>query len=164
MENILFVEKQQFRQTWIWIILIGIFLLTLWGFIQQVVLGVPWGDNPGSDTIMIISTLLSIGLIWLFGIMCLKTEVTNEEIRVQYYPFFTKTYNWQEIEKAYVRQYKPIGEFGGWGIRFSPRGKAYNVSGNMGLQLVLKNGKRVLIGTQLPDELGRVVNLIHPFV
>jgi hypothetical protein len=35
----------------------------------------------------------------------------------------------------------------------------------MGLQLVLKKGgKRILIGTQLPDELGRVVNLIHPFV
>ncbi len=164
MENILFIENQRFRQPWIWVVLIGILLLTLWGFIQQVVLGIPWGNNPGSDTVVILSTLIPISLIFLFGFMSLKTEVTNEEIRIAFFPFISRRYQWEDIEKAYIRRYKPLAEYGGWGIRFGPKGKAYNVSGNMGLQLVLKNGKRILIGTQLPDELGRVVNLIHPFV
>lgn len=164
MENILFQEKQQFRQTWLWLLLIGILLVALWSLVQQVVLQIPFGNNPAPDFALVLFTLLPLVFIWLFGIMYLKTEITNEEIRVQFYPFLSKTINWEEVEEAYVRQYKPLAEFGGWGIRFSTRGKAYNVSGNMGLQLVLKNGKRILIGTQLPEEMESVINIIRPFV
>lgn len=165
MENILFIEKQQFRQPWLWVLLTGYAMVILWGFIQQIILGIPWGSNPAPDGLLIFLTALSFGLIWLFGAMHLKTEITNEEIRVQFFPFFNRTFSWQDIEKVYVRQYRPIAEYGGWGIRFSHKGTAYNVSGNMGLQLIMKKGdKKILIGTQLPDEMGRVVNLIHPFV
>jgi hypothetical protein len=53
-----------------------------------------------------------------------------------------------------VRKYSPIKEYGGWGFRYGfKNGKAYNISGNMGLQLILKNGDRILIGTQKPEEL-----------
>ena len=165
MENILFIEKQQFRHPWIWVLLIGLCLLTLWGFIQQIVLGIPWGSNPAPDGLLLFITILPFALLWLFGVMCLKTEITNEEIRVSFFPFFSRSFQWEDIEEAYVRQYRPLAEYGGWGVRFSPKGMAYNVSGKMGLQLVLKKGKkRILIGTQLSDELQRVVNLIHPFV
>ncbi len=165
MENILFIEKQQFRQPWLWVLLIGLCLLTLWGFVQQVILGVPWGNKPAPDGLLIVFTILPFALLWLFGSMYLKTEITNEEIRIQFFPFFRRTFKWQDIEEAYVRQYKPIAEYGGWGARFSHKGIAYNVSGNMGLQLVLKKGgKRILIGTQLPEELERVLNLIRPYV
>lgn len=165
MENILFVEKQQFRQPWIWVLLIGLCLLTLWGFIQQVILGIPWGNNPAPDALLIVFTVLPFGLLWLFGMMYLKTEITNEEIRVQFFPFFSRTFKWEDVKEAYVRQYSPISEYGGWGVRYSHKGIAYNVAGNMGLQLVMKKGgKRILIGTQLPDELQRVIDLIHPFV
>jgi len=45
-------------------------------------------------------------------------------------------------------------EFGGWGIRTSgDGGRAYNAYGNMGVQLVLTDGKRVLVGTQRAEEL-----------
>lgn len=46
-------------------------------------------------------------------------------------------------------------EFGGWGFRVVTMNadKAYNVSGNMGLQLVLMNGKKLLIGTKQPEHL-----------
>jgi hypothetical protein len=165
MENILFIEKQQFRQPWLWVLLMVFCLFTLWGFIQQIILGIPWGSNPAPDGLLFFFTLLPFGLLWLFGIMSLKTEITNEEIRVSFFPFFRRSIKWEDIEEAYVRQYKPLAEYGGWGVRVSHKGLAYNVSGKMGLQLVLKKGKkRILIGTQLPDELQRVVTLIHPFV
>jgi hypothetical protein len=36
---------------------------------------------------------------------------------------------------------------------------AYNVSGNRGLQLELTNGKKILLGTQRPEEIAQA--LIH---
>ena len=44
-------------------------------------------------------------------------------------------------------------EFGGWGIRVSRNGRAYNASGNTGVQLVLADGSHILIGTQRAEEL-----------
>ena len=59
------------------------------------------------------------------------------------------------IAKAYVRTYSPLGEYGGWGLRYSlsGNGMAYNVSGNKGLQLELSNGKKVLFSTNKLEEL-----------
>ena len=64
------------------------------------------------------------------------------------------------ISKVYVRKYSPLADYGGWGLRFSMsgQGKAYNVSGNVGLQLEFSNGKKLLIGTRKPDELSSVLN------
>ncbi|SDL02555.1 hypothetical protein SAMN04487898_11451 [Pedobacter sp. ok626] len=66
-----------------------------------------------------------------------------------------KHYSWDVIDKYYIRTYSPLGEYGGWGIRYSMSGQgmAYNVSGNKGLQLELNNGKKILIGTNNPTEL-----------
>nr|MBP6978828.1 hypothetical protein [Lentimicrobiaceae bacterium] len=51
--------------------------------------------------------------------------------------------------------YSTIGEYGGWGYRMGGKkaGVAYNISGNMGLQLELKNGKKILLGTKKPVEM-----------
>ncbi|MHC4338483.1 MAG: hypothetical protein ACYSTG_11155 [Planctomycetota bacterium] len=67
------------------------------------------------------------------------------------------------MSECYARTYKPIREYGGWGIRYSFRkgiGRAYNMSGNKGVQLVFKNGKKLLIGSQKPDELAQAINSI----
>jgi hypothetical protein len=61
--------------------------------------------------------------------------------------------NWPK-DKKFIKETKII-EYGGWGIRktFSGKGTAYNVKGKNGLQLVFKNGDRLLIGTQKAEEL-----------
>ena len=57
-----------------------------------------------------------------------------------------------------ARTYRPILEYGGWGIRYTMgRGWAYNVSGNQGVQLELASGKRILIGSQRAEELARAI-------
>ncbi|MHC4643443.1 MAG: hypothetical protein ACYS32_17515, partial [Planctomycetota bacterium] len=65
----------------------------------------------------------------------------------------------QDLAEHYPRTYKPILEYGGWGIRcsFTGKGKAYNVSGNKGVQLVFTNGKKLLIGSQQPDDLAAAI-------
>jgi len=58
------------------------------------------------------------------------------------------------LDKVYLRKYSPIGEYGGWGFRYG----AYNIKGSQGLQLKFKNGKMLLIGTQRPEELQKVLD------
>ena len=64
---------------------------------------------------------------------------------------------WDQLDECYLRTYSPLGEYGGWGIKYGlgGAGKVYNVSGNQGLQLVFKDGARLLIGTKKPQELQR---------
>lgn len=56
-----------------------------------------------------------------------------------------------------IISYKPITynslmRFSGWGIRFNSKGElAYNISGNKGLEIQLRN-KVIIIGTQNIDE------------
>jgi TATA-box binding protein (TBP) (component of TFIID and TFIIIB) len=51
-------------------------------------------------------------------------------------------------------------EYGGWGIKYGRKGKAYNVSGNRGVQLVFKDGKQLLIGSQRAEELAEAISSI----
>ena len=156
MENLSFKETQRFRQFWIWLLVICIVGLYGWGFVQQIILGKPWGTKPASDTILILISIIPVCILFLFLTARLETEINENGIYYKFIPFHFKRYkiDWTDVEKAIVRKYKPISEFGGWGIRiWLGYGKAYNVSGNKGLQIELKNGKRLLIGTQKPEEI-----------
>lgn len=106
---------------------------------------------------LLISLAVEIGVIALFISMRLKTRIDDKGVSFSFQPFLrNRDYGWAEIEKVWVRKYKPIGEYGGWGFRggfFRKAGRAYNVWGDKGLQLQLKNGKRILIGTQQHEEL-----------
>jgi hypothetical protein len=46
----------------------------------------------------------------------------------------------------------------GWGIHWTTKGCLYNVSGMMAVELRLKNGKRIRIGTDRPGELEVFIN------
>lgn len=112
--------------------------------------------DPGD--LLLGNGILLLVIFLLLGLR-LDTEIRNDGVYVRFFPFALrlKRYGWEEIEKAYVRPYKPLLEYGGWGIRYGRKGKALNVSGNMGLQLELKNGKKLLIGTRKPEVLQAVI-------
>jgi hypothetical protein len=104
--------------------------------------------------------ILLVGLLFLK--LKLKTRVDEKGIYYKYFPFHLsyKIITWESISKCYMRKYDGISEFGGWGIKFSFRknkGKSFTTKGNIGLQIELKNGKKILIGTQKKEELERVL-------
>lgn len=156
MKNIVYKEIQKFTQIWIWAIIAIVIGIWAWGFIQQLIFGLPWGSKPASNMMLLIFSIIPIAILVLFITMRLETEITNEGIFFQYFPFHMKKrfIDWNDIAKAYVREYKPIREYGGWGLKGGLKsGLAFNVSGKIGLQLELKNGKRILIGTSHPEKL-----------
>ena len=152
----LFSEKQKFTQWWVWLLLAFVTLLCTWVAIQQLVFKIPVGDKPMPNEALVVLCMAPLIPVFLISSIRLETEIDQTGVYYRFKPFHLKKHflAWEEIESAYQREYKPISEYGGWGIKNSFRnGKAYNVSGNRGLQLVLKNGKKILVGTQKPEEL-----------
>ena len=149
-----FTETQRFRQFWIWIPILVIAVLCWYGFIHQVILGKPMGSRPAPNSFLTIAWIVfGIGFPLIFRAICLKTEVRDDHVLLNF-TGYKKLVPFSEIESAELREYKPIREYGGWGIRYGfKNGWAYNVSGNRGVQLVLKDGKKILIGSQKPEEL-----------
>lgn len=84
----------------------------------------------------------------------LTTRIDKEGIYFRLFPFQLRSrrIHWSEIDSIEVRKYSPIKEFGGWGLRWSRHGKAYSVRGSEGIHMILKDKKRILIGTQMPVE------------
>lgn len=170
MEKTYFKEEQYFSNFWFWVFLIVVFTIflapTCVTIYSQVVLGKPEGENPSStESLFIILSILIVVytfVILLFRKMKLVTEIRKSGIYYRYPPFIVKErqFNTDEIKKFEIRKYKPIAEYSGWGIRYSwgKSGRAVNVKGNVGLQLYLQNGKKVLFGTQRPDALLRAMN------
>lgn len=146
----LFSESQRFRQWWVWALLIGVEGLMIYGLNEQIFLHKSFGTNPTSDSGLIIS-VASITLVLIsFWVIRLDTSIDDEGIHVQFFPFHLKKrhYPWETIQSIAVRNYRPIVEFGGWGIRGFGSNRALNISGSIGLQIHFKNGKKLLIGTQ----------------
>ncbi len=161
-----FHEVQQFRQPWLWLLLLattitvaGVFI---YGFYIQLYLGHPWGDKPMSDTLLVIvgalSILLTAGLTFLFYTLKLVTDVNADGIQLRFFPLAGKTLRYEDITSCKARSYRPIREYGGWGIRFGHHGKAYNVYGNRGVQLEFSNAAPLLIGSQRPEDLAAIIN------
>ena len=135
-------------------------------FYYQFVLKEPWGDKPMSDAGLLLTALLVfavlIGSAFLLFSSKLLVEVTAKDLHFTFWPYFkkAKSYSKSDIERYEIREYKPIMEYGGWGVKQGKKGvgKAYNVRGKIGLQLYLKDGRKVLIGTQRGDAFLHAMN------
>ena len=151
--KILFSEKQRFKQWWIWLILLAVIFIPIFGLYHEMQKPEPFAD-PAVNTGLILSLIITIPVTALFLFMKLETQINEDGIAVKFIPLHSKfrQFNWNEIEQISVRKYIPLGEFGGWGLRYGLQGKAYNIAGNQGIQIIFKNGKRLLVGTQKPEE------------
>jgi hypothetical protein len=148
-------EVQKFRQIWIWAVVIALVGLMWYAFVIQILYHRPFGDNPMPDVFLIIFWMIfGLGLPALIFFSKLVTEVRGDGIYIRFYPFHLSFHKiaFKDLKRYEVRTYHPLLEYGGWGIRYGSKGKAYNVSGNRGVQLELLNGKRLLIGSQRPEE------------
>ncbi|HTN18718.1 MAG TPA: hypothetical protein VL092_13595 [Chitinophagaceae bacterium] len=158
-QTVLFSEKQRFRQAWLWILLSGVTAFSIFGMVRQLYLGQPFGQKPLPDSGLIFSVLFLLLLNYLFFSFRLETYIRTDGIYVRFFPFHIKfrQYTWDQLAQVYVRQYQPISEYGGWGLRGIGRNRALNVSGNKGIQLETLKGAKLLIGTNKPEEVSELL-------
>ena len=146
-----FKETQKLSQWWLWLILLTSAGFMIFKTYQHLFLEVQDGNIPISIEALVVLTILLIGLIVIFGMMKLKTELNQQELKISFIPFSKKHFYWKDIKSAKVIDY---GFVGGWGLRFwTAHGTVYNTGGNIGLALEFKNGDKFLVGTQKGEEL-----------
>lgn len=154
MEKILFKEEQHFNKWWV-LLIIGSALLAIIIPLTNELSLQTWDTSSENFSLLVLNGgLFLLFLVAVFMVMVLRkleTKITQDEIIIRFPPLKRKAVRIKikEIERFEIRKYKPMREYGGRGFRKrGTSGQAYTISGNTGLQLYFKNGKKLLIGTQ----------------
>lgn len=138
--DVRFHEIQRFRQPWLWALLVVVVA-------APVVAGSPLGAVVGGVVALFVWTLR------------LTTEVRDDALYLKFTPLH-RSYRrvpWDAVESVEAVRYRPIREYGGWGIRFGRGTVAYNVSGSEGVRLNRPGQRELLVGSQQPYDLARAI-------
>jgi len=102
----------------------------------------------------------AIVLVIMANLFRVITEVDDSEVRVtfgRWVPYYWRRIPLDTIDHARVVTYRPMLDAGGWGIRWGRfeghRCAFLNASGNRGVLLELDDGRRIIIGSKLPEML-----------
>lgn len=157
-----FSDRQRFHW-WIWFILSPAVIVAWYGFFQQIVFGIPFGSKPGPDA-LVWGVWIGIGILlpifmWKAGLVI---EVKDGELQYRWRPFLKRRLRGVDIASVEPRTYRPIMEYGGWGIKYggTKRGWSYSTSGDSGVFITCKDGTCFLLGTRRHDELARAIESI----
>ncbi len=163
-ESIRYREVQYFNQMWLRILVILPAAIILSSFVFTLTHDSPIG-NMGTVQDDWINWLfvffITFSLPIIFYSCHLVVEVHPTELLFRFYPFHIRWHSikWAEMQSAEARIYRPIREYGGWGIRYGRYGKAYNISGNQGVLVTLLNGNTVLFGSQYMNDFEAAIKL-----
>ncbi|GAC1472558.1 MAG: hypothetical protein NVSMB9_19890 [Isosphaeraceae bacterium] len=103
---------------------------------------------------------LSLPPLVILGLLRMTTEVTPTDLRVWFgwVPTYRRFYGIDAIKRIEVVTYRPLMDYGGWGIRIGRDGeRVLNARGNRGVRLELTDGTRLLIGSQSPETLATAI-------
>jgi hypothetical protein len=165
-EEVIFREVQRFTQPWLWALVAITAVFAWFAFFYELFDSLSGSGRDGEIwLIALVWVLVGLGVPALVILCKLVVEVRRDGLYYRYHPFHRTTHRFsrEEIKTCAARTYRPIVEYGGWGMRGAWKkggGRAYNVYGNRGLQLELVDGKRVLFGSQRADELAAAVEKI----
>jgi hypothetical protein len=106
---------------------------------------------PPRDATVVVGLVLAILLVCLFLFWSLTVEVTPDRLSVWFGPgLIRRTFRIDDLRNARVVR-NPW--YYGWGIRLTPSGWLFNVSGFEAVELEFKNNGRFRIGTDEPHQL-----------
>jgi hypothetical protein len=107
--------------------------------------------------------VIGLGLLMLFFIFLLHmtTAVTHANVHVWFgwMPYYRRSLVIGAIRSVDVVTYRPIRDFGFWGIRSGRDGeRALIARGNRGVRIELSDGSKLLIGSQQPELLAAAID------
>ncbi|MFD2516701.1 hypothetical protein [Salinimicrobium flavum] len=157
----IFREKQFINRWWLFMFILAVLLIIV-GTAYYATL-----DAKENTQLLVSIISIAIALPIVAGLLYLRleTRIDREGITTWFKPFgFTKKhFEWKNIKECHVRQYNSVKEFGGWGLRgLGSKSKAYEVSGNKGIQIITNDDEKFLIGTQRPAAAKEIIKIYHP--
>jgi hypothetical protein len=141
-------EEQHFHGAIMGLLLVAMIFVVVVTVVAVVV------SRPGDVLLLAIAPVVVVLVASLISLSRLDVDVTDQGVSIAFrYLWPTRRIAFADIVGIEVRRYNPLLEYGGWGVRLGPQGWGYMTSGNVGVQLRLRKGLAVLIGSTRPDEL-----------
>jgi hypothetical protein len=171
-----FEETQTFRENrWIWILAIITSIITLLPMADavywQLFRGEPWGNEPLSDSGLLglfafVLLAWGIAMAMLISIR-LDVRIDDQGISYRFVPIKSK---WQKVTKEEIANYSIRKKFsllqsGGFGYHRNRLTRTWSmrIRGSHHLALALKDGRKLLLGTQNPESLEHAMKrLVSP--
>ncbi|RYG15352.1 MAG: hypothetical protein EOO07_15620 [Chitinophagaceae bacterium] len=153
-----FEEKQKLELWWLYI-LVGLETIVVGSILFLDKGGMSYEKLKELYFAPILGILLPYIVVYFVTQNSLTLKVDLHGVTYRYWPFSKqRTISWTQINHLYLRKYDALGEYGGWGVKhrlwFKFNDKAYIFNdNNVGLQIALNSGKKVLFSTKKPDEL-----------
>jgi hypothetical protein len=107
------------------------------------------GFGPAITAAMLVALLVTAAV----ATMRLKTTVASDAVTVRLGILNTTRVPIRDIARAEAIVYRPVRDYGGWGIKGSSRRRALNARGDRGVLLTRIDGSTLMIGSQRPREL-----------
>ena len=129
------------------------------GVVIPIVSGAEQDPTPGMLAGTAVFLLSLVMMLFLVLGLKLVTEVRPDGLYVRFVPLHRRCRHIpfdSNLLAVHSITYS-IVDYGGWGIRWVPNGKAYNVRGNQGVRLDFANGRHLMIGSQRPGELAAAI-------
>jgi hypothetical protein len=151
-------EDQAFRRGFAWALLLLISLafigILLLGIVEVIDPDAPWFPQVMANKMAVgFGVILTTGyllIIFIFMSLRLQVEVNSAGLFLRFIPFHRalRQIDLRGIESVTPVTYRPVRDYGGYGIRYVRHGKAFNVRGTSGVRLDYENGYHMLIGSQ----------------
>ena len=139
--------KKRYEHTQVGYLIIAVMVATM------VLIGIILA-NSGINWIAIGVMVIIAAALVLFG--SLTVVIWEEELEIRFGPgLIRRRFSLNEIESCKVVKNH---WYYGWGIRLTPHGVLYNVSGFYAVEIRLRTGKQYRIGTNVPQELEVAIN------
>lgn len=165
-QNIFFHEVQEFRKSGLFTaLLVGSAVTTIAVFLLWLNFPPHSSQKAGIPLLALgIGAIVAAAILILVRCSRLTTEVNRSGLYIQYFPFHLSPQKipLEHVIRFEIKTYKPFRDYGGYGIRYGAGGKAYNVSGDRGVNLKFTTGRDLLIGSQRPEELARALQQLLP--
>ena len=147
------------RGPWIVALVVLLAVATWAGLVVSLVW--PSERNP-VWAMVLVAVLFGVGLPWLLLGLELRTTADGAGLHVHFRPRLAgHDFALADITSVTAITYRPVRQFGGWGVRWGRGGsRALSVSGNKAVEVVEAAGRRWVIGTQRPEELAAALRAL----
>ena len=140
------IDHRPYRHTQIgWQVygaLVPLSLILMWGFVTR--------------DVQVFGVLIAILAVVFAFFGWLTVDINTRRVLVRFgIGLVTRS-----LSLATIRGFAPVKNpwYYGWGIRFTPHGILYNVSGLQAVEILLDDGRRVRVGTDEPEALVRALH------
>lgn len=146
---------QRFRQWWLLLVVASVASIGWLAWIQQVLLGEPFGSEPRSDAVVWGLWLVAgLALPLAVALLRLETTVDGGALHLRLWPVKDDTIALDRMLAVSPITYRPLSGYLVLGYGRTPRGEVvWRTRGTEGVRISLGSEQRIVVGSRRPEDL-----------